>query len=251
MIDIHTHILCDFDDGADTPEASFAMCAAALDADTRAVIATPHFMEGNYDRASKKRVYDEVEKLNEVISRERKNFTVYPGCEALISLELPQLVEAGICATLNGSQYLLVELPMYSTPLYTHDVLYELKLLGITPILAHPERYLDVINDPKSIKSYLDRGILIQINAGSIAGQRGKSVKNTALALLKQRAVHFISSDAHNMQSRKPGMKVAYQTVMKRFGKDNAELLFKKNPEKLLHNDSIDEMLPFRRRLFW
>lgn len=252
MIDIHTHILSDIDDGADTLETSLMMCAAAFESGTTAILATPHFMEGNYERACKKRVYEEVKKLNDVLSLQNNRSCpkIYPGCEALISLELPELLASGECATMNASQYLLVELPMSSIPHYTDEVFYEIQLQGITPVLAHPERYSDIISDPKCINHFLDKGILVQINSGSLTGRMGKSVQQTALSLLNQRAVHFVSTDAHNMRSRKPRMKKAYDIVMKHFGKDNAELLFKINAENLIHNNSIQQMQPFRKNYF-
>lgn len=245
MIDIHSHILNNIDDGATTLEMSLSMCQAAFDAGTRAMIATPHFMEGNYDRASKNWVYLKVKELNRVLAENKVDITVYPGCEAFISLELPDLLASGKCATLNGSQYLLVELPMYSMPLYTDAVLDELELQGITTVLAHPERYSEIINDPKLINKFLDNGILIQINAGSITGRMGKRAQATAWELLNKRVVHFVSSDTHNLHSRKPSLKTAYNMVAKRFGKDNADLLFSINPESIIKNESIQEMLPF------
>lgn len=247
MIDIHTHILSNLDDGADTPEMTLLMCAAALDADTRTIVATPHFMEGTYEKTSKNKIVEKVEELNKVLQENKIDITVFPGCEAFISLELPELLASGKCSTINGSQYLLVELPMSSIPLYTSNVFFELEIQGITPILAHPERNQEIIRDPKLIEGFLDKGVLVQINSGSITGRMGKRAQDTAWKLLNQGAAHFVSSDAHNLNSRKPGMKTAYDLVMKKCGKANADLLFKLNPQNILKNQSIEEMIPFDR----
>ncbi|HBJ2615602.1 TPA: exopolysaccharide biosynthesis protein, partial [Clostridium botulinum] len=101
----------------------------------------------------------------------------------------------------------LVEFPMTTWEDYYMDVLYELKIRGISPVIAHPERYKFIHEDICSVNKFLEEGYLFQINAGSLIGMFGKECEKISKELIKNRICNFIGSDAHSINIRKPDMR--------------------------------------------
>ena len=110
---------------------------------------------------------------------------------------------------------MLYELPMREFADDTFDILYEMQLKGLTLIMAHPERYKPIMEKPERINEFIDEGILLQMNAGSIEGKFGKEVKKTAEILLKHNVYNFIGSDAHGIGSRNTGINYAIDECSK------------------------------------
>ena len=99
------------------------------------------------------------------------------GMENHLSLDLPQDFSSGIALSLNNSRYILVEAPFFGQPNYMSDTLFQLQLLDLVPVLAHPERIEVFQKNPALLVEYLERGMLSQITAGSILGFFGRKVK--------------------------------------------------------------------------
>ncbi len=197
MIDFHCHILPGIDDGAKDWEESIAMARCLVGQGVTGVVATPHHIEGYYNPAPGT-VLALVEEFKRRLIEQGIDLEVYPGCEAHISPELPELVQEGKVLTVNnGGKYLLVELPFGELPLYTDDVLFRLKVGGVTPIVAHPERNDVFANDLNNLISLIRKGCLVQINAGSFTGSYGRLADKAVRKMVKCRAAHFIGTDLH------------------------------------------------------
>ncbi|NMA15249.1 MAG: capsular biosynthesis protein [Clostridia bacterium] len=231
MIDIHTHILPRVDDGAeDWPEA-LEMAQKHQGEGTGTVVATPHFIRGSAE-IEKDEVLKSVREINRVLKEQEIDLQVLPGMEVEICPELVRLVKEKKVLTINdGGKYLLVELPFFSMPPFTAQVFYELMLFGVTPILAHPERNQIICQDTDQIHRLIDRGVKIQVNAGSFLGHFGGKVKKTALFFLRNGLIHLIGTDAHRAEGeRGPCLQLARTVVEKTVGKTPAQHLFEKNP---------------------
>ena len=200
-IDIHSHIIPGIDDGARDEAIALEMLEIAEKSGTRHIIATPHYVYGN-TRYGFATIVEKCEGLNRLAANEGIDITVYPGCEVFITPEIIELYEQGLIGTLADSSYMLVEFPMMSIPPYTDNVLYELQLKGITPIIAHPERYSEIQRRPEILESFIDRGILAQVNSGSLTGVYGRESKRTVMRLIKKGLVQFVASDAHSDSGR-------------------------------------------------
>lgn len=242
MIDIHNHILPGIDDGSENIEQSLDMASHAVNEGISAIIATPHYIHETFEIANRQRIETEVESLNGILHKEGIDLRIYTGNEVFVSPGLSELVDKGIVGTLNNSRYILVEFPMGSIPLYTENVLYELQLIGLTPIIAHPERKSEINKDIGILQPFIDRGILLQINSGSLTGKYGSAVEKTAWKLLDSNMAHLVATDAHNNRSRNPMMKKAYQLVEKRIGSTAAEALFNNNPKHVLYDEDIENI---------
>ena len=143
--------------------------------------------------------------------------------------------------TINGTEYLLIELPDYSLSPNLLQTFYDLRLAGMTPILTHPERNPTLQNEPWRLNEWIAGGLLTQITAGSLLGNMGRPAKKLAFDLLRKGQVHFIATDAHNMSSRPPCMGAAYKLISTRFTREYAEQLCVANPLAVFHGRPLPE----------
>ncbi len=229
MVDIHHHLLAGFDDGASDPETSVAMARiAAADGITHAVC-TPHANDRYpYDP---ERVRDKITELQGLLTQEGIQLQLGRGSDFHLTYDNIQLaLREPERFSINGRGYLLVELPDYGLPPGLSETFYELQLAGMTPILTHPERNPTLQAERYRMRDWLRGGLLVQVTAGSLLGHMGKSAKKMSHDLLKNRWVHFLATDAHNITSRPPKMREAYTTVADTYGPEYAHLLCVSNP---------------------
>ena len=207
LIDLHTHVLPDVDDGARDEREALAMLAAAASDGVTTILATPHAHHGPADV-----VLAGVERLNAAARDAGIAMTVLPGHEARIGVELVERHRAGSLLTLNGTNWLLLECYLFDDwPIHLIERSVDRLLdAGLRPLLAHAERYPFVQRDPSLLNRLIDRGIPIQINAGSLFLRPDDSERLTAERLLERRMAHVIASDAHNARYRPPVLSAAY-----------------------------------------
>ncbi len=244
MIDIHCHILPSVDDGAGSLQDSIEMARAAADQGITAIIATPHNKNGKYD-TPKEIVEEKVHLLNKELNYLSIPITIFQGHETRIFGELLEEFQAGNLLTLNGSNYFFIEFPSQHVPRYASQMIYDLKLEGITPIIVHPERNHELIEDPDRLYKLVEKGALTQVTAASVTGHFGKKIKKFSNQLIEHNLTHFIASDAHNTTSRGFHLRGAYETVEKEFGTSHRFML-QENTELLMDNKSIFPEFPER-----
>lgn len=205
MLDIHSHILQGIDDGAEDLETSLEMLKMAKEENINSIIATPHYYRGHYENDYES-VLKHVEKINEKAVENKVDIKVFPGQEVFLDQYSPKLYKEGIIKGLNNSRFMLVEFSMMNMPKDILDIIYEIRILGVVPIIAHPERYKYIIETPSNINAFLKEGCLFQINTGSISGVFGGDIKKTSETLIKHGICNFVASDAHGMGRRCPGI---------------------------------------------
>src|SRR5437868_8251266 len=214
MIDTHLHILPCIDDGPETMEESIALARVLVQEGIHTAIATPHFND-QFPQRSAAEVQVLVHELQQVLDRQGIPLRLFAGHEALIKPGLIEDIQAGRLATLNGSRYLLLELWNNSWIPETERVIFELRAFGVVPIIAHPERYRPIQQDPGRLGSLLRQGALAQLTASSFMGIWGNTVRRTAETLLKKRLIHCIATDAHGLRKRPTGVNRSLQCVAK------------------------------------
>lgn len=237
MIDIHSHILPGIDDGAKNIKMTLGMIRMAEESGTTDIVATPHFCRG-YGETPYNEVKNLVGEFRKLIKKEGLDINLHYGQEVYYSEEIINDYEKGLIGTINDSRYMLIELPMKNFGNQTLDVIYELQVKGIIPILAHPERYKPIIDKPEIINEFINEGFLFQMNTGSIKGQFGKKVKKTAEILLSKNIYNFIGSDGHNDSNRCTGIDKGIK-LAKRYSNINEEL-FRESGRRLLNNEDIE-----------
>ncbi|MBW9173585.1 exopolysaccharide biosynthesis protein [Clostridium estertheticum] len=205
MIDIHSHILPGIDDGSKDMEMSIKMLKIAEGKGTKTIVATPHYIRGRYENH-----YEKIFDLHQEVKLAAKNaglrIEVLLGQEVMLDKYALNLCKEKKIRGINGTRYMLVEFPMDKLPKDALDLIYELRVLGIKPIIAHPERYEYIIESLPAINDFINEGCLFQINAGSLQGLFGKQVQKCAKLLVKEGLVNFIASDAHSINRRCPGL---------------------------------------------
>ncbi|CAH0194872.1 Tyrosine-protein phosphatase YwqE [Peribacillus sp. Bi96] len=241
MIDIHSHILPEVDDGAGNIQDSIEMARKAVEQGITDIIATPHYIKGKYEN-DKEKVEEETRKLNQVLDEMEIPLKVWPGQEIRISDELMDDYDNNKIMGLNDSRYILLELPSNHVPRYTERLIYDLQMKRMTPIIAHPERNLEIIKNPQLLKELIWKGAYSQITAGSITGKFGWRTKRFSKFLVHSGLSHFIASDAHNVGNRGFQIREANKIIEKNFDKE-AVNGFKENAENVLYGKRVKELL--------
>ncbi|MCF7623653.1 MULTISPECIES: tyrosine-protein phosphatase [Bacillaceae] len=249
MIDLHCHILPGVDDGSPDMQESIVMAKSAVEAGITHIFATPHHLNERYVNV-KDDIIDCVFELNECLQQENIPLSVHPGQELRIHRELFVSLEKGEVLTLdNTDKYLLLELPSGHVPSYTQELIYELLLKGITPIIVHPERNKELIENHNLLFKLVQEGALTQLTSDSIIGHFGKHVKSFSKKIIEHNLAHFIATDAHNVGSRGFSLQQAYESITKTFGIEST-FYFKENAEQLIQEQgpSIVKPVPFKKK---
>jgi protein-tyrosine phosphatase len=229
MIDIHHHLLWSLDDGASSVETSVEMARIAAEDGITHIICSPH-ANGQYVYEPRV-IVEKIAELQRLLDNEKIALTLGKGCDFHMSYEnIQDAKEDPKRFSINGYGYLLVEIPDYGLPRGLTDIFYQLQLAGLTPILTHPERNPTLQQDQQRMVEWLQRGVLVQVTAGSVIGRMGKQAERMAHDLLAKRWVHFLATDAHNTTSRPPKMREAFELVAKKYGPDYARMLCISNP---------------------
>lgn len=239
MIDLHTHILPGVDDGAESLEDALAMARMAQNDGIAAVVATPHRNPWSYraDRADAERRLDEV---REACRQGGIEIRLLLGGEAHIAPDLAEQVRNGLALTINDSRFLLVEWPYDQYPGYSEQVIFELRVRGIVPIVAHAERYRIVRRDPNYLATLIERGVLVQVTAESLLGERGPEIRRVTEVLLTRGLAHVIASDSHGIDHRPPVLSPARDRAAELVGEARAWAMVAEVPRRVIDDESIE-----------
>jgi len=238
MIDLHSHILPGLDDGAGDDREALAMAGQSVKDGITTVVATPHVLDQGY-RGARERIIARVELFTRMLREEGLPLTVLPGAEIMVAPDLAAYFRSGDLPTLGLSgRYLLVELPFQEIPCCLERVLFELRIAGVTPVLAHPERYRFLSFD--TLRSYIDNGLLTQVNAGSLWGCFGEEARRTAEILVTHDMAHLIGTDAHRARgSRKPALSPCRRALTALVGPEKTANLLEHNPAGIIAGEII------------
>ncbi|MBP2656634.1 MAG: Protein-tyrosine-phosphatase [Firmicutes bacterium] len=238
MIDVHSHILPNFDDGAKDEETALAMLALAFENGTGTIVATPHVMVNEW-LPEWETVVAECDRLAQLATAQGTDITICPGAEVAMEYDILEKLEKPGPYCINGSRYILVELPANYIPAYADEFFFILQTRGFYPILAHPERNPELAHRPERLVEWIEKGILVQMNGTSITGKMGSRVMKFAEQLVVRRMVHCLGSDAHGLRTRRPKLTDAFEKISDLRGKAAAEAIAKQNPAKVLRGEEI------------
>ncbi len=240
MIDIHCHILPNIDDGSKTVAESLAMGQEAERQGIRTILCTPHHVNGIYSNKAEG-VISSVNDLQIAFNEKKININLLPAQEIHLTENLIQQIadkEIIFWGGKNNLEYILIEFPTMSIPVFSKDFFYRLKALNKTPIIVHPERNQVFYKDLDKLREFVEIGALVQVTAGSIVGDFGKGVQQIVNEMFRQSLVHIVATDAHGIKTRRVRLKLAYDTVASEFG-ESAVAALKKNSENLFVEKKI------------
>lgn len=239
MIDIHCHILPHVDDGAEDTEEALAMARIAVDCGVRTLVATPHFrgMEEDLDELAPFR--RRFEKLRSVLEAERIPLTLHLGAEILCLPETVELAREGKLPVIGETGYVLCEFFFDAPYEFMDRILAGIAGAGYRVVVAHPERYDAIIDDPRGARRWFRKGYVIQVNKGSILGAFGTGAQQTGRWLLDMGCVHIVASDAHSPRRRTTDLSLVRRWLLERYEEDYARILLEENPRRLLGNQDM------------
>jgi protein-tyrosine phosphatase len=260
MVDIHTHIIPEIDDGAVDEGTAAAMLRLAAEYGTTTIVATPHVIEGEW-LPEWRRIVAGCDRLLRLARENRLELAIYPGAEVALKMDLlDKLISGPGPYCINEGNYLLLELPSFEIPGFAEDFFFKLMTRGITPILAHPERHPEISRDPEIIVDWVRKGILVQMNGASFVGKMGERTAKTAELLVMNDLVHCVGSDAHGIHSRRPKLNDTVEKLVEFVGETATRRILVENPQKIIAGEPVTVPEPrsikyprkanFWRRLF-
>ena len=237
LVDIHLHILPGLDDGPEDWAGALEVARAAAEAGTGLVVATPHYVPGRPGSPPAGRVAALVDELKRRLDEAGVELAVEPGAEVCPTPELPARLRSGEVPLLGqaGSvRYLLVDTPLDLLPPNFERLLFEIRLAGVIPVLAHPERCRTLAGDPARVGAYIRQGALVQVTAGSLLGEFGPQAFRGGWRLLEEGWVQAVASDGHGVHHRSPArLAAAFEAVRRRLGDPAARRLCCDNPQAM------------------
>ncbi len=211
MIDFHTHILPQIDDGSKSRDMTAQMLTLERQQGVTTVVATPHF-------------YANREAPEDFLARRQTSVAQMPeipGIQVLCGAEVAYFHSIGssdavIPLAIQGTRLLLVEMPFEAWSQRMVNNICSIPVqLGLVPVLAHVDRYLRREQLPRFLDTLAQAGVFFQCNAEALTrfSSRGKVLK-----LMERGYIHFLGSDCHNLDTRKPNLFLARQVIEKKLG---------------------------------
>lgn len=235
IYDIHTHIIPEVDDGADTLKTAKKMLRREYTDGVRTIVLTPHFRKRMFEPSMEK-VLVGYRKVQKLAAETTPDLQVLLGCEFHANMEMVSMLKNGERPTMNGTSWVLTEFSQLHTFQFMENSCHELLSNGYIPVIAHAERYPILQKNIEYLERLCDMGAYIQINADSIIGVDGLRMKWFCKKVMKRDLLHFVGSDAHNMKNRAPQMGRCAEYMEKYMGHDYTKQILIHNPQKMLLN---------------
>lgn len=242
MIDLHTHILPGVDDGAPDLETSVLMAAVAAESGVTHLVATPHSNQrGAFENYASPALQVRFDCLCAAVREAGIPLELSLGMEIFGTGDVLQLLHDGRLLTLGGGRYLLIEFGFHEDPLRIERLLDALLAAGYWPVVAHPERYYGLQRMPNYLFDWANRGIVLQVNKGSLFGRFGRGAQALAAAMLERGLVGCVASDAHGPDVRTPDLAGAWDYLAERYSEELARCLLEDNPGRILRSEPLPE----------
>lgn len=240
MIDIHAHILPGMDDGAEDLRDTMEMARMAVESGISVMVATPHCnIPGVYDNYFDQKFKENYHRVCNALEAENLPLQLLLGMEVFATPDLPHLLEEGKLLPINGGRYLLVEFPFEEDLDYVEEILEAVLDAGLLPVIAHAERYECIQDNIFALEKWRDRGVMIQVNKGSLIGRFGKYSHRAAHAMMRRNMVDVIASDCHRPYHRTPEMTEVYRSLERQYSRDYLEKVFHDNPAMICRSQEV------------
>ncbi|UCF67507.1 MAG: hypothetical protein JSV80_17350 [Acidobacteriota bacterium] len=247
MIDTHCHLLPGIDDGPQDVEAAVAMARVACQDGIKTIVVTPHMREGDYLNERPK-ILDALAYMRVQLQLAGVALELEAGSEVHLGPRMVERIEQGRLLTYaDQRRYLLLECPYRSPPVGLEKAVFELKVAGITPVLAHPERIRFFLEEPARYEEALRLGALGQLTSSSLLGTFGPTIQRVSEDWVRRGMVHLLASDAHDADYRPPRLAKARERWAELAGEESATRAAMEWPEALLRGDPITPEPPLSR----
>jgi len=212
MVDVHSHLIPGIDDGAKTMTDSLDILQQMSDLGYQKVITTPHVMHDFYPNTSQD-ILKRVQVLQQRVDAVGIDLEVEAAAEYYLDEHFIKLLDQKSDLLTFGDNYLLFETSFLNEPAYMRQGIFKIISNGMKPVLAHPERYLFLQNNPEIIEDLVQRGLLLQVNTISLSGYYSKEARKLAENLIDKKMVSFLGTDCHNAKH----LKAMVETIETRY----------------------------------
>jgi protein-tyrosine phosphatase len=245
MIDIHTHILPGLDDGARDLEEALGMLRMAVAAGTTDIVASSH--------SDPQFAFDPLvtaERLAELQQAAGESIRIHYGCELHLTVDgIENALRCPEDYSIARRGHLLVEFSNFQIPKTSSAILDRMIDRGLHPIVAHPERNPLLRTRLSELEDWVSRGCSMQVTAHSLLGRFGKSAKAASLQMMSRGLVHFLASDAHDLEHRPAVLDEVWRYVHETFDPEAADCLLLDNPQRVLEGLRVSSApFPVRKR---
>ncbi len=254
MIDLHSHILHDLDDGARSLEAAVEMARAAAADGVRVMAATPHgssSANAGVTRYSVRTLQARLHELRAALAEAAIPLELVLGTEIYGEPGVVERLRAGELLSYAGARAVLLEFPLAIAPTAAERILFAIQLAGYRVVVAHPERYRFVQDDPSSLVPLVERGALMQLTADALLGNQGEKLRRLAEQLLAHGLIQLLATDAHGPHfNRLPTLGAARARAATLLSAEAADSLTRLVPAAVLRGEELPspDPRPVRRR---
>lgn len=243
MYDLHCHMLPGIDDGATDLDMALDMARMAAADGITTVACTPHIYRGLYDNDAAG-IRRAIASLQAELDQAGIPLRLVEGADVHLDPDLVAGIRANRIPTLAGSRYLLLEPPHHVAPPRFEDSVFNLMAAGYIPVITHPERLTWIEHDFEVFQRLAERGVFMQITAGSLTGRFGKRPRYWAEKFLGDGMTHLLATDAHHPRRRPPLLAEARDAAAVLVGAEEAEHLVVTRPRGIVENLAPDELPP-------
>jgi protein-tyrosine phosphatase len=194
--DIHSHMLAGLDDGAVNWEDTLAIIETFQSIGFTGAVTTPHIMSDTHPNTHEG-ILTKHEELKQLLHARQIDFKVQVAAEYYFDEFTHNMAMKGEPFLSFGKKYVLFETSTFSEPMHLNEFIFQLKVKGYNPVLAHPERYQYLHQNLARVEDLINRGVYMQVNALSFIGFYSKPIEKMAKKLLEHKMIHFLGSDCH------------------------------------------------------
>ena len=250
LVDIHVHLLAGLDDGPRTQEDAVAMCRLASEDGVRLALATAH-QNDRWPAVTPERVRQATEGLRQHLREAGVDLTVFPGTEVMVDPDTDLAWQKGhLLSVADRGHYLLLEMP---NGLFVdlRETVRLLRAAGVRPILAHPERHPELIEERGRLEDLVRAGCLVQVSSGRVTDPPSRRDRRELKSWFRRGLVHVLGSDGHSPTRRPPLLAAAYHEISRWAGSEVADRVCSTNGMAILNGLPFRIPEPERRPVRW
>jgi len=236
MIDLHCHLLPGIDDGPESLDEAIALAAHAVKSGITYAVVTPHVHIGRYENDLPS-IRRDLAKFQAELDSLKIPLRLGLGGEVRLGAEVMDLVAESRIPFLgerDGYRIMLLEFPHGHIPVGADKFVAWLLKNRIRPLIAHPERNGEIMDDVNKLTPFVTMGCMLQLTAGSVEGRFGEPARERAVDLLRRGWVSVLASDAHNLEHRPPELEPGRRAAEEIVGERESWRLVRETPRSIL-----------------